>query len=117
MGEESTLWQILATFFAGSFFGTLLGPILLDEYRGFRRWLSWGNQRQKLLKKRLENAKGDGWVGIDKLARLIGESEEDTRALLITIKARGGTMRSGNEAWALIKRQPLQNPGKDVEED
>lgn len=104
---EFSFWQALLTFGFGSFFGTLLGPILLDEYRSLRRRLGWKNPRKDLLRRRLQSASGEGWVGIDKLSRLIGTDEDECRSLLIEIDARGGTLKSGAEAWALITRQPL----------
>jgi hypothetical protein len=109
-------WQILAFVFGGTFFGAFLGPLLLEEYRAYRGNHRWRNPRKTLLEQKLKSASGQGWVSIENLARLIGTSEDECRTLLIEIKARGGTLKSGQEGWALISRRPLDGPSSENNE-
>lgn len=115
MGDIST-WQVLLSFATGSFFGTLLGPILLDEIRHWLKERRWKKPRKDLLRAKLQGAKGQGWVSIDRLTVLTGLKNDACRTLLIEIDARGGRLRSGKEGWALIERQPLSSPIDDAEE-
>jgi hypothetical protein len=61
--------------------------------------------RKTLLKKILTGAQGAGWMTIETLARIVGASLDDTRALLIEIDARGSM--GEKEVWSLISRNPL----------
>jgi len=59
-------------------------------------------KRKQILRDTLEDEKYE-WRSIGLLARLIGEDEDRTRELLISIGARAST-GSGNEVWGLISR-------------
>ncbi len=109
-------WDVLIFVFGGTFFGAFLGPLLLDEYRNFREDKNWKRPRKALLLEKLEKAPGQGWVSIDVLCRLTGTTEDQCRTLLIEIKARGGTMKSGREGWALIRRRPLEGPAEEQDD-
>lgn len=118
------LGPTLVTFFLGSFFGTLLGPLLLDECRYWLRRIRWDRPRKKLLENKLISAGGEGWVRLSKLMILTGTSADECRSLLIQVDARGGLLNkrpqdqtdTDREGWALISRQPLTKSGEDVAE-
>jgi hypothetical protein len=90
----------------GGLVGAVIGPILLEWYRGWRRERSWKRPRKALLH-RLLNGRLT-FRTLDTLARTIGTSKDDCRDLLIEMEARGGIMADGREAWALIARAPLR---------
>jgi len=109
-------WEVLIFVFSGTFFGAFLGPIMLDEYRNWREEKLWKKPRKELLRAKLEGATGQGWVSIDVLTRLTGTTEDQCRTLLIEINARGGTLKTGREGWALIKRRPLEGSAKETDD-
>ncbi|MCT4556887.1 MAG: hypothetical protein N4A61_02395 [Pelagimonas sp.] len=113
---DSSFLQVLLPLAAGSFFGTLLGPVLLEEIRHRLIERRWKKPRKNLLSRKLSTAGGKGWVSLARLTTLTGTTEDDCRSLLIEIGARGGRLKSGKEGWALISRCPLTESGEEVEE-
>lgn len=101
--------------FLGTLVGAFIGPLLLEEYREWKQNRVWKKPRKTLLKAKLDGAKGQGWISLDTLTTLIGTSDDQCRSLLIEIEARGGTLRSGCEGWALISRRPLSDSDKEDE--
>ncbi len=95
----------------GGVIGGVLSPVLLEEYRTWRRERSWKAPRKALLKRLLEGTLT--FRTLDTLSRTIGTTPEDCRSLLVEIGARGALLPDGREAWALISRAPL----KDVTDD
>ena len=106
-------WEVLIFVFGGTFFGAFLGPLMLDEYRNWREERLWKTPRKKLLRAKLESAPNQGWVSLEVLTRLTGTTEDQCRTLLIEIGARGGSLRSKKEGWALISRRPLEGPAQE----
>ncbi|WP_170326104.1 hypothetical protein [Ruegeria arenilitoris] len=112
--------EVLAAIF-GALIGSIIGPIVLDEYRSWKRRSEWTEPRKKLLKSMLEDPERT-FKSLERLSRTIGCSEDDTRTLLIELGARGANLASGKEAWALIERAPLaeelrKNDHKNAGED
>lgn len=97
------MWKILL----GGIVGAVIGPILLEEYRTWRRERAWKKPRKELLKRLLGGTLK--FRTLDTLARTIGTSPEECRSLLIEIDARGAVLADGREAWALISRAPLKD--------
>ncbi|MEL6511750.1 MAG: hypothetical protein AAFQ32_18255 [Pseudomonadota bacterium] len=91
----------------GGIIGAVLGPILLEEYRNWKRERSWKRPRKILLRTMLEGTLK--FRTLQTLSRTIGASDEDCRSLLVEIGARGARMKDGEEAWALISRAPLDD--------
>ena len=97
------LWKIIL----GGMIGGVVGPILLELVREWRRERNWKKPRKVLLKRLLGGTLD--FRTIDTLSRTIGTSHEECRSLLIEIEARGAILADGREAWALIERAPLQD--------
>ncbi|MEE2946353.1 MAG: hypothetical protein VX444_14380 [Pseudomonadota bacterium] len=101
-----------------------LGPKALEKWRADQKEKNWAEPRKKLLKDKLTDAKGDGWIRFSKLMILTGTTADECRSLLIDIEARGGLLKkrpedktdADREGWALISRQPLSKPGENVED-
>lgn len=83
---------------------TILGNLLIHRLKS-RPAQQIDSQRKSILREMLRMKKGqDGWRNLATLAAVIGATEEDTKRLLIAIKARGSETGSG---WALIEDKPL----------
>ena len=91
----------------GGVIGGILSPILLEEYRTWRRERSWKTPRKDLLRRLLSG--NLTFRTLDTLSRTIGATPDDCRNLLIEIGARGALLPDGREAWALISRAPLRD--------
>ncbi|RED18543.1 hypothetical protein [Pontivivens insulae] len=105
----------LALVITGGLVGAFISPLLLEMWRQHQREKRWARPRKELLRKML-SASNRTFTSIERLSRTIGASEDETRSLLIELDARGGRMKSGKEAWALISRAPLdqdQEPADD----
>ena len=100
----------------GSLIGSVIGPILLRHYEEYRNDKAWAQPRKELLKKMLSDP-DHRFRSIEKLSLTTGTSVKDCRSLLIDIKARGGKMKSGREAWALISRAPLKEDLKQIAQE
>ncbi len=100
----------------GGLVAGVISPILLRMYERRDREMRWAKPRKDLLKGRLESAKGQGWVSLERLMIVSGTNKDDCRSLLMEVDARGGWMKSKKEAWALISKQPLTNSGEDIED-
>ncbi|WP_170515376.1 hypothetical protein [Ruegeria atlantica] len=108
--------EILIAIFGG-LVGGVVSPILLEEYRARKHKKDWKEPRKMLLKSMLEDPKYR-FKSIDKLSRTIGSTPDDTRTLLIELKARGAKMKkSKKEGWALIERAPLQEELRAIEQE
>ncbi len=94
----------------GGLVGAVIGPIILEHYREWRRERVWKRPRKELLLRLLSGELT--FRSLDVLSRTTGTTQDECRSLLIEIDARGAKLRDGREAWALISRAPL----KDVED-
>ena len=101
----------------GGLVGGVLGVVgtLVSSYWGPRRLEEWRERRQedeeygprkRLLRKMLEDPSFEA-RSLAQLSRVTGTTEEECRRLLIQIAARGVTLGSGEEGWALIEKIPL----------
>lgn len=99
-------WAVVA----GAAIGILgtLGSTWLAHHLNGRKQSRIDNARKELLKKTLEGAGNTGWMSVETLAHIIGADLDTTRALLIEVDARG-SMKTDNEVWSLISRNPLPN--------
>ncbi|KIC38448.1 hypothetical protein RA27_18505 [Ruegeria sp. ANG-R] len=101
----------------GGLVGGVIGPIVLDEYKSKKHRKEWKEPRKALLKSMLEDPKYR-FKSIEKLSRTIGCTPDETRTLLIELKARGARMKkSKKEGWALIERAPLQEELRALEQE
>jgi hypothetical protein len=90
----------------GGLVGAAISPILLDEYRTWRRERSWADPRKKLLLELLNN-ESKIFRTLETLTRVTGTSPDECRTLLISLGARGALLRDRKEGWALISRAPF----------
>ena len=97
----------LAKILLGGILGGVIGPILLEEYRSWRRERTWKGPRKTLLERLLSGTLK--FRTLDTLARTVGTSHDECRSLLIEIGARGAILADGREAWAPIARAPLRD--------
>ena len=81
--------------------GGIIGPVVYDEYRQWRRERSWAMPRKKLLKELLG---ASDFRSLETLSRVSGTSPDDCRTLLIELNARGSLLEDGREGWTL---QPI----------
>ncbi|WP_340109650.1 hypothetical protein [Pikeienuella sp. HZG-20] len=91
----------------GAAAGGVIGPIILEHYRSWRREREWERPRKALLMKLLSGPLV--FRSLDILSRTTGTTHEECRSLLIALDARGGLLSDGREAWALIARAPLKD--------
>jgi hypothetical protein len=91
----------------GGVIGGVISPVLLEEYRSFRRERNWKRPRKELLHRLLSG--NLTFRTLETLSRTVGTTPEDCRSLLVEIGARGALLRDGREAWALISRAPLKD--------
>ena len=92
--------MIVAGVFGGTFFGSFLGPILLDEFRSFRRRVVWVNPRLKLIRELFDEVEAPV-VSLSDVAIRCGCTLEEARDLLVEAGGRGTTMSNGQEGWCL----------------
>ena len=92
--------ELLAVVFGGTFFGSFLGPLLLDEYRRLQRSRRWLRPRQATVKM-LYAQSGLIKLSLRDIAKAIGLSDEDAREVLISLNGVGTTMDNGQEGWIL----------------
>lgn len=97
-------WAVVAGTVIGSF-GTL-ATTYLQHHLANKKQTKIDVARKSLLKKALDGVGGDGWMGIQTLAQIVGADLDSTRALLIEIDARG-SMKLNKEMWSLLSRNPL----------
>jgi len=90
----------------GTLVSSYWGPRKLEEWRELRREEEEYGPRKRLLRKMLEDPVFEA-RSIAQLSRVTGTTEEECRRLLIQVDARGVTLGSGEEGWALIQRIPL----------
>lgn len=90
----------------GGILGGIISPLVVELIRRRHREKTWARPRKELLLKMLTNPK---WKrrSLVWLTTVTGTTEEECRTLLIELGARGTTMDSGDEGWALIERLPL----------
>ena len=96
----SELFQFTVAVFGGTFFGSFLGPILLEEWKLWQKKRRWQKPREKIIQL-IFSQPGFTFVSLDDIARAIGSTHEDTRAILISMDALGGTLQNGQEGWIL----------------
>jgi len=84
---------------------TIGGNILLNWLQG-RKQKSLDEARKELLQQMLSER---DWRMLSTLSRVIGADRDETKRLLIAIKARGSELPKDNdeEAWGLISKHPL----------
>jgi hypothetical protein len=84
---------------------TIGGNILLNWLQG-RKQKSLDEARKELLQQMLTER---DWRMLSTLSRVIGADRDETKRLLIAIKARGSELPKDNdeEAWGLISKHPL----------
>ena len=84
---------------------TIGGNILLNWLQG-RKQKSLDEARKELLQQMLTER---DWRMLSTLTRVIGADRDETKRLLIAIKARGSELPKDNdeEAWGLISKHPL----------
>ena len=90
----------------GTLVSSYWGPRKLEEWRELRREEEEYGPRKQLLRKMLEDPSFEA-RSIAQLSRVTGTTEEECRRLLIQVDARGLTLSSGAEGWALIEKIPL----------
>ena len=84
---------------------TLLGNIIFHWFKE-KSQRDFDNQRIKILEEMLDDGRFlEKWRNISTLSAVIGASEEETKRLLITAKARGSEKADGK--WGLIKNHPF----------
>ena len=95
------------------FVASYFGPIGREKWKQKQIDEKYDNPRKELLEKALKMKE---WKmrSLDILRRYTGTTEEECRRLLIEINARGGTLKSGKEAWGLISENPIDQ--QDVSE-
>ena len=90
--------------------GTLVtsywGPRQLEEWRERRKEDQEYGPRKALLRRMLEDPTFE-IRSLHQLSRVTGTTDEECRRLLIQIGARGASLASEDEGWALIERLPL----------
>lgn len=89
---------ILVAVFGGSFFGSFLGPLLLEEWRNLRRDRPRIKVRKKLTRELFEKSSAP-LIGLDDISRTIGSDYVETREVLVSMGAMGGKLPDGQEAW------------------
>lgn len=77
---------------------------LLSEWFQNKPKKKLDKQREELLRKMLSNEEYS-WRKMSTLSGVIGASEEETKRLLINIKARGSETEA--DVWGLIEKNPL----------
>jgi hypothetical protein len=84
---------------------TIGGNVLLNWLQG-RKQKSLDEARKDLLSQMLTER---DWRMLSTLSRVIGADRDETKRLLIAIKARGSELPKDNEeeAWGLISKHPL----------
>jgi len=84
---------------------TIGGNFLLNWFQG-RKQKALDVARENLLRQMLTER---DWRKLSTLARVIGADANETRRLLIAIKARGSELPKddNDEAWGLISKHPL----------
>ena len=107
---------VLLSGIVGGLVAGSIAPFLLQIMTQWKHERRWAKPRKTLLKAKLDSAKGDGWVSLERLKILSGTSNDECRTLLIGLQARGGILKSEKEGWALIVKQPLTESGENVEE-
>lgn len=91
-------------------FGVISGAVISIVGTIIIQWLkerpnkALERQRSSMLKEML-NGNNNKWRKISTLSSVIGASEEETKRILIKIKARGS--ETEKDVWALIKYRPL----------
>ena len=90
----------LASALIGGIVGGALAPILLNEYRSWRRERRWAEPRKKHLRDLLRR-KRFPISSLKTLARTIGAQDEECRTLLMDLGARGVKMKDDKEGWTL----------------
>ena len=90
--------------FGGSFFGTFLGPVLVEEWRRYRHHRSRVAPRLPLIRKYFEASPGP-IVALRDLSRAAGRSEDECREILVGIGAIGATLDDGEEGWFINPAQ------------
>lgn len=97
---------VIAAVFSGSFFGSFLGPLLLDEWKAWRRKRHWLKPRQTLANELFEAIEGPV-ISLDDLRIAIGCDAQEAREVLVSMGARGTTMSNGMEGWFLDRSRTL----------
>lgn len=85
------------------FFITALSGLIRDWFLN-KSQKKLDKQRKDILKTLLLQK---NWMKIETLSSVIGAGEEETKRLLIDIKARGSL--NENDVWALMEKKPLSD--------
>lgn len=86
---------------------TLAGNVLLHWLKN-RSQRKLDEKRKNLLRKMLDDERfPDKWRNLSTLSAVVGANEEETKRLLIEVKARGSEKNDGK--WGLIKNHPFPN--------
>ena len=104
--------ELLAVVFGGTFFGTFLGPLLLDEYRRIQRVRRWLRPRQNTVMM-LYQKSGMVTLSLGDIAKAIGLGEEEAREVLFSLGGVGTTMVDGAEGW-IIDRDKIDLSVREV---
>jgi hypothetical protein len=99
-----TAAEAILAVFGGSFFGTFLGPVLVDEWRRYRHYRTRLTPRQPLIRKYFE-ASPAPVIALRDLSRAVGLSDEECRDLLVSMGAIGATLENGEEGWCMNPTQ------------
>jgi hypothetical protein len=98
-----TAGEAILAVFGGSFFGTFLGPVLVEEWRRYRKHQSRVSPRLPLIRTYFEASPGP-IVALRDLSRAAGCSENECREL-IGMGAIGATLDNGEEGWCMNPAQ------------
>jgi hypothetical protein len=94
---------------ASTLVAAYFGPRWLEQWRANIKEEHDYGPRKELLRKMLDKP-NPRIRSLQRLRLVTGTTDEECRRLLIEVRARGVTMRGGQEGWALIERYGFDQP-------
>ncbi|WP_155773870.1 hypothetical protein [Rhodovulum sp. MB263] len=82
----------------GGLIGGVVAPIVLEEYRTWKRERKWAAPRKKKLSELLNR---QNFRTLEMLCLVSGTTPEECRTLLVELGARGSLLKGGKEGWTL----------------
>jgi hypothetical protein len=101
--------SLLAVIFGGTFFGSFLGSLLLDEWKRYRERTEWLRPRQ-VIAKDLFSKSGMTTISLSDLARAFGCEPHEARRVMIFLGGIGTVMADGNEGWLIDRTKAVVVP-------
>jgi hypothetical protein len=99
-------FQLLAAVFGGSFFGSFLGPVLLDTWKSHQRKRSWVEPREKLIRELFRESNAPV-ISLNDICVASGTNQVEAREVLVGLGARGTTMSNGLEGWYVDRHRVI----------